>query len=78
MNNVELAKDVVKFFNDEQSTIKDTANHFSISEDIVLHYLTCLVPNEISLFILRRNNEIKHDLYCQTIKNKLSTTEKDS
>ena len=60
MKNAPKVKEVVQFFNEKQSTIKETAKYFGISEDIVYHYLTVEMPNEISSFILRRNNEFPY------------------
>lgn len=71
MRNLSNVKEIVQFFNEKQSTIKETANHFGISEEIVYHCLTIEMPNEISFFILRKNNELPYLIYNQVIENRL-------
>ncbi len=55
-----LVKNVVKYYNDNRSTLRETANHFGISKDTVHSYLTKIMPNSTSREILDYNKSVRH------------------
>ena len=61
---------VVKYFNENGSTLRKTADEFGISKSTVYVYLTKVMPNELSFWILRRNKEQSHIRGGQATKNK--------
>lgn len=52
--------EVVNYFNDTNSTVRKTAEHFDISKSSVHHYLTVIMPNPKSREILDKNKAERH------------------
>lgn len=55
MRDMQTVREVVQFFNENQSTLKETAKKFGISKATVYIYLTEVMPNEVSSRILMKN-----------------------
>lgn len=55
MRDMKTVRAVVQFFNENQSTLKETAKKFGISKTTVYIYLTEVMPNEVSSRILMKN-----------------------
>lgn len=55
MRDMKTVREVVQFFNENQSTLKETAKKFGISKTTVYIYLTEVMPNEVSARILMKN-----------------------
>ena len=60
MRDLETIKEIVDYFNKNESTVRETAKHFRISKSIVYHYLTQIMPNPTSEAILKKNKEQRH------------------
>lgn len=84
MRNIEFIQKVVDYFNENNSTVRETAKHFEISKSAVHHYLTKVLPNETSKRILARNKilgpirggEVTRILYTGTKRKKCLTKQK--
>ncbi|MBQ2937748.1 MAG: sporulation transcriptional regulator SpoIIID [Clostridia bacterium] len=70
MRDLDFVKDVVQYFNENQSTVRKTAKHFGISKSTVYIYLTVVMPNPKSEEILKINKEQRHIRGGQASKNK--------
>lgn len=70
MRDLDTVREVVKYFNENCSTVRKTADFFGISKSTVYVYLTEVMPNEISLFILRKNKKERHIRGGMATKNK--------
>lgn len=60
MRDLEFKHSVVDYFNNHQSTIRETAKHFGISKSCVHVYLTKIFPNPVSTEILEKNKAERH------------------
>ena len=60
MRDLETVKEIVDYFNKNESTVRETAKHFRISKSIVYHYLKQIMPNPTSEAILKKNKEQRH------------------
>lgn len=60
MKDLEFIQDVVDYFNENQSTVRETAKHFGISKSSVHRYLTKVKPNGTSSKILATNRAERH------------------
>lgn len=67
---LKLVQDVVNFYDNNRSTVRETAKHFGISKSTVHHYITSVLPNELSLEILSTNKLEAHIRGGQATKNK--------
>lgn len=72
MRDLETIKAIVKYFNDNESTVRKTAKHFGISKSSVYQYLTVVMPNTVSAEILKKNKEERHVRGGEATKNKYS------
>lgn len=70
MRDLEFISNVVQYFNDTESTVRKTAEHFGISKTSVYDYLTKIKPNEKSSKILAKNKAERHIRGGQATKNK--------
>lgn len=70
MQNLETISAIVKYYNENESTVRETAKHFGISKSSVYHYLTTVMPNKVSAEILKKNKEERHIRGGQATKNK--------
>lgn len=70
MINEQLVKDVVYYFNNNHSTVRETAKKFGISKSTVYVYLTKIYPNSTSAKILAKNKAERHIRGGQATKNK--------
>lgn len=57
MRDLDTIKEIVDHFNENESTVRKTANHFGISKTSVHLYLTKVMPNATSKRILKTNKE---------------------
>lgn len=57
---LERAKEVVDYFNDNNSTVRDTAKACGISKSTVYNYVTRIFPNPTSEAILQKNKRERH------------------
>ena len=55
MLDLDLVRDVVKYYNSNESTVRKTAKVFGISKSSVHRYLTRVFPNKKSAEILQKN-----------------------
>lgn len=62
--------EIVRYFNENESTVRKTAKHFDISKSSVHYYLTRLKPNAESKRILEKNKEERHIRGGLSTKNK--------
>lgn len=60
MRDLEFKHSVVDYFNNHQSTVRETAKHFGISKSCVYVYLTKILPNSVSTKILEKNKAERH------------------
>lgn len=60
MRNLQFIQKVVDYFNENESTVRKTAEHFKISKTRVHRYLTEKIPNPISESILAKNKKERH------------------
>ena len=60
MRDLRFIKKVVKYFNENNSTVRQTAQHFKISKSAVYVYLTKRMPNPTSTKILEKNRTERH------------------
>lgn len=60
MRSEEFVTSVVHYFNENQSTVRKTAEHFKISKSSVYYYLTKVKPNPWSEQILLYNKSQRH------------------
>lgn len=72
MRDLETISAIVKYFNENESTVRETAKHFGISKSSVHKYLTKVMPNKVSAEILKKNKEERHIRGGQATKNKYS------
>lgn len=70
MRDLETIKEIVNYFNENQSTVRKTADYFGISKTSVHFYLTKVMPNATSQQILKTNKEQRHLRGGQATKNK--------
>ena len=70
MRDQQLVKKVVNYFNNHQSTVRETAAALGISKSTVYIYLTEVMPNKKSLEILAKNKAERHLRGGQATKNK--------
>lgn len=70
MRDLEKVKEVVDYFNENRSTVRKTANHFSMSKSTVYIYLTDVMPNSTSSEILQKNKAERHLRGGEATKNK--------
>lgn len=70
MRDLDFIETVVQYFNENQSTVRETAKHFGISKSSVHLYLTKIMPNSVSAEILKHNKEQRHIRGGQATKNK--------
>lgn len=57
---LEFVKEVVHYFNTNQSTVRETASACGISKSTVYIYLTKVFPNPTSAAILEKNKNERH------------------
>lgn len=55
-----LVTQIVEYYNANESTVRQTADHFGISKSTVHTYLTKVLPNPTSKAILERNRKEAH------------------
>lgn len=60
MQDLEFIRDVVKYFNENKSTVRETAAVFGISKSAVYNYVTKILQNPTSAAILKQNKEERH------------------
>ena len=60
MRDLKKVKNVVAYFNKNNSTVRETARHFGISKSTVYVYLTEVMPNSTSHEILQKNKAERH------------------
>ena len=72
MRDLETISAIVKYFNENESTVRETPKHFGISKSSVYNYLTKVMPNKVSTRILKKNKEERHIRGGQATKNKYS------
>lgn len=70
MRNMDFVKDVVDYFNNNESTVRQTAEYYSISKSTVHLYLTKVMPNQTSKEILAKNKAEWHIRGGQATKDK--------
>lgn len=70
MRDLETISNIVKYFNENESTVRKTAEHFGISKSSVHLYLTKIMPNKVSAEILKKNKEERHIRGGEATKNK--------
>lgn len=57
---LEFVKEVVQYFNTNESTVRETADACGISKSTVHNYLTKVFPNSTSAAILEKNKMERH------------------
>lgn len=70
MRNMEFVKEVVNYFNNNEATVRQTAEYCGISKSTVHLYLTKVMPNETSKEILAKNKAERHIRGGQATKDK--------
>lgn len=70
MRDLKKVKKVVNYFNENESTVRETAKHFCISKSTVYVYLTEVMPNHTSYEILQKNKAERHLRGGEATKNK--------
>lgn len=60
MRSLQFIREVVNYFNQNHSTVRETAKHFGISKSSVYYYLTVISPNAESAEILMKNKNERH------------------
>ena len=56
MRDIDEIKKVVKYFNNHETTVRDTAKHCDISKSTVYTYLTKVMPTTEALKKLEKNS----------------------
>ena len=62
MLDLDLVRNVVDYYNENESTVRETAKVFGIPKSTVYHYLTVIFPNPRSKEILEKNRLHAHKL----------------
>lgn len=70
MRDLQKVKKVVTYFNENNSTVRKTADHFGMSKSTVYTYLTEVMPNSASSEILQKNKAERHLRGGEATKNK--------
>lgn len=70
MKDLETIKMIVEYYNENESTVRETAKHFGVSKSSVYKYLTEVMPNKTSATILKNNKEQRHIRGGEATKNK--------
>ena len=65
-----IAEGVVRYYNENESTVRKTAKHFAIGKSTVHKILTKLLPNETSERILEKNKSEAPSRGGKALKNK--------
>ena len=60
MRDIDEIKKVVKYFNNHETTVRDTAKHCDISKSTVYTYLTKVMPTTEALKKLEKNKAERH------------------
>ena len=60
MRDIDEIKKVVKYFNNHETTVRDTAKHCNISKSTVYTYLTKVMPTTEALKKLEKNKAERH------------------
>ena len=60
MRDIDEIKKVVKYFNNHETTVRDTAKHCDISKSTVYTYLTKVMPTTEALKKLEKNKDERH------------------
>lgn len=60
MRDIDEIKKVVKYFNNHETTVRDTAKHCDISKSTVYTYLTKVIPTTEALKKLEKNKAERH------------------
>ena len=60
MRDIDEIKKVVKYFNNHETTVRDTAKHCKISKSTVYTYLTKVMPTTEALKKLEKNKAERH------------------
>ena len=60
MRDIDEIKKVVKYFNNHETTVRDTAKHCNISKSTVYTYLTKVMPTTEALKKFEKNKAERH------------------